>query len=449
MKNLQLHTPTGLNDLLPADYQRKRTVERSIEAVFESYGYAFVSSPTLEYLAVFEGKGSIPAGEMYKLGDKNGDMLALRPDMTPAVARMAVTHNMMRTGQKNAQEYDQVEPQQGVDYPLRLCYIEKAFRDHERFLGRENEFTQAGAELMGDSSPEADAELIALAVQGLLATGLKNFRVDIGQVDFLPGILEELQATLSDGEQETFMGYMIQRDYVAAESLAAKAKHNIGSAQSASASFLSDLTQLTGGMDMLARARSFVTNEKAQNSLKHLEEVYSILRDQGLSDYILIDLSMTGQLDYYTGVIFKGYAKGSGTTVVDGGRYDRMLTELKDVKDKHISAMGFGIKVEGLLDALAAQGIEFEVEFADTLLAYHSSARAVALRTADIMRQQKLKLEVSLLHKDAGLEAQKVYALGKGLKGVLYFADPDVVLLVDLSTGEEQRVRVDELVVTF
>jgi len=385
MKKLHLHTPGGLTDLLPGSYKCKRALERQIEAVFERYGYSFISSPSLEYLQVFESKGSIPAAEMYKLGDRNGDMLALRPDMTPAVARIAATHNLAESGQA-----------------LRLCYIEKVFRDNERFQGRENEHSQAGAELMGISSPEADAELIALAVQSFLAGGLKNFRVDIGQVDFLPGVLAELEMA----ESKDFIKHMIRRDYVSAEKITEKFKHKIPAGK-----LLSELTQLTGGLDMLKRCRTMISNSQAQAALSHLEEVYGILQDQGLAEHILLDLSMTGHLGYYTGIIFKGYAKGSGTTVVDGGRYDKM--------NKDIPAVGFGIKIDRLLDALSAQGVGFVDENELTLLAYHKSARAVALSKADAMRKQGEHLENSLINGD--LEAQKEYAKRRGIKKVLYF----------------------------
>ena len=416
MKNLKLHTPTGLNDLLPSTFRRKRNLVRRIEAVFEGYGYAFVSSPTLEYLAVFEGIGSIPVTEIYKLGDRNGDMLALRSDMTPAVARMAATHNLMKSS------------------PLRLCYIEKAFRNHERFQGRENEFTQAGAELMGISSPEADAELIALAVHGLIAAGLVNFRVDIGEVNFLPGVLSELETALSEAERRAFIHHMIKRDYVSAEKLAAKAKHIIPAGE-----LLSDLTQLAGGLEMLNRALSMLSNPQSQKALRHLKSVYEILQDQNLARHILLDLSMTGQLDYYTGVIFKGYAKGSGTTVVDGGRYDQMIS----IDAKPVPAVGFGTKIDGVLDALTAQDISFDEKPADTLLAYHPSARAVALTVGDSMRKNGTFLENSLITGD--LEDHKTYAKSRNLKGILYFADPDTVLLVNLETGHVQKTTVNEL----
>ncbi|MCL2421054.1 MAG: ATP phosphoribosyltransferase regulatory subunit [Defluviitaleaceae bacterium] len=426
MKNLKLHTPGGLSDLLPQSYQFKRAAERQFETVFERYGYTFVSSPTLEYLAVFEGKGSIPVTEIYKLGDRNGDMLAVRPDMTPAVARLTMTHKLLA----------------GSD-PFRICYIEKAFRNHAHLQGRENEFTQAGAELIGVASPEADAELIALAIQGLQAAGLEKFRIDIGQVDFLPGILAELEAALSDEERHAFMDHMIRRDYVAAEALAVKAKAVLsGGPQMPAAILLSDLTKLTGGVDMLRQVQFMAANPQAKEALRHLEAVYAILQDQGLSDHVLLDLSMTGQLDYYTGVIFKGYAKGSGSTVVDGGRYDNLLATFNG-DEAPIPAVGFGIKIEGLLEALTAQGMILEDEATDTLLAYDKSARAVALTTGDVMRKQGLHLENSLVI--GSLEFHKAYALRKNMKGVIYFADEDTVLLVNLETGHEQRVTVEEL----
>jgi len=422
MKNLKLHTPGGLSDLLPKAYRIKHAVERRLETVFERYGYAFISSPTLEYVEVFEGKGSIPITEMYKLGDRNGDMLALRPDMTPVVARMAVTHNLVKD-----------------NMPLRACYIEKAFRNHEHLQGRENEFTQAGAELIGIASPEADAELIALAVQGLQATGLINFRVDIGHVGFLPGVLAGLEVVLSEIDRKAFISHMFSRDYVAAEILAAKAKHVVPSGL-----LLCDLSQLTGGIDMLAQVKLVISNPQALAAIQYLEKVYAVLQDQGLDKHILFDLSMTGQLDYYTGVIFKGYAKGSGATVVDGGRYDRLLGAF-NVKEnsRPIPAVGFGIKIEGIIDALAAQGMTFKDESTDTLLAYQENARSVALTTGDIMRKQGLHLENSLI--TGSLEVHKAYAKGKNLKGILYFADPDTVLLVNLETGQEQAVTVEEL----
>jgi len=421
LKDLKLHTPNGLNDLLPAGYIRKRGVERQIEAVFERYGYAFVSSPTLEYLAVFEGKGSIPSTEMYKFMDRNGDILALRPDMTPAVARIVATNSM--------------------EDPIRLCYIEKAFRHHKHFQGRENEFTQAGAELIcqvcqTSKLAVADAETIAVAVHGLLAAGLTNFRVDIGQVDFLPGVLAELP--MDDNERQAFMDYMISRDYVAAENHVKQINKNAGMTKQVekAVQLLSDLTQLTGGTDILAHAHSLVSETKAQAALRHLEDVYAILRDQGLEKYILLDLGMTGQLDYYTGIIFKGYAKGTGTTIVDGGRYDRLIGSAT-------SAVGFGIKIEGLLDALSAQGIISECKLTDTFLAYHENARAIALQTADVMRQQGVYIENSL--QSGSLEEHKAYAVRKKHKGILYFDMSNKVILVNLETNQEQEVEVSDL----
>ena len=419
--NRQLHTPGGLADMLPVSCQRKRAVEQAISTVFESYGYAFVSSPSLEYLEVFEGKGSISTAQIYKLVDKNGDVIALRPDMTPAIARMAVRHNLIVKG-----------------HPLRLCYIEKTFRDHERLQGRENEITQAGAELMGHSSAEADAEMIALAVQAFISAGLRNFRLDIGQVDFLPGILAEMEEALRSDEKQEFMDHMINRDYVAAEQLIAKSN-------TPAAALLSDLTCLTGSINVLKHAQAIVSKPQAKAALRHLEEVYAILQDQGIGEHILLDLSMTGQLDYYTGIIFKGYAKGSGATVVDGGRYDRMLAEFDSGghSGRSIPAVGFGIKIDGLLEALNAQKVDFGGKSAHMLLSYSKNARASALSIADKMRKKGMRIENCLQSGD--IQAQKAYAIQKKLDCIFYFAEENTVLLIDLKTGTEQKMTAEEL----
>ena len=373
MKNLKTHTPTGLTDQLPAAYQLKRIVERQIEATFEGYGYAFVSSP---------------------LSKNDG-------------------------------------------HPLRLCYIEKAFRNHERFRGRQDEFTQAGAKLIGVTSPEADAELIALAIQSLLAVELDNFRVDISHVGFLSGVLEELRKILSEKDCKNFIKHVIHRNFVDAEAIAAKVKQALPAGE-----LLSDLPQLTGNLDVLKHAYNMTTNEKAQLTLRHLEKVYDILNDQGLADYVLFDLSMAEQLDYYTGLIFKGYAKGTSSTVVDGGRYDNLLATFNE-KNEKMPAIGFEIKIEGLLDAVNAQDTPFEHEFADTLVAYAENARAAALANADILRKQGLYLINHL--KAETLDSVKNYASDHKFKGIIYFASSDEVVLINLETKQEHEVSVEEL----
>ncbi|MDR1664330.1 MAG: ATP phosphoribosyltransferase regulatory subunit [Clostridiales bacterium] len=329
--DLKRRTPAGLHDLTPEAYAQKRGIERKIEKIFEGYGYRFISSPTLEYRAVFEGKGGLPTARMYGFPDQNGDMLALRPDMTPAAARIAATHPRLGLGEK----------------PLRLCYIEKAFRNQEYLQGKDGEFTQAGAELYGVCSPDADAEMVALAVESLKTAGLRGFRVDIGQVDFLRGVLEG--SGLDDACRRAVARLMLSHDYVGVEHLIEASGETV--TESARV-ILSDLTRWIGGADVLKQAEAFASHPLSVAALRHLEEVYELLNHKNLNDYVLFDLSMTGHFDYYTGIVFRGYASGAGYAVVDGGRYDNLLAAF----GKASPAVGFGIRLEGLMDALNGGG---------------------------------------------------------------------------------------------
>lgn len=179
MKQL-LHTPEGVRDIYNSEYERKLAVEGRIREVFRSYGYGELQTPSFEFFDIFnKERGSVASREMYKFFDREGNTLALRPDMTPPVARCAAKYYMEET------------------FPLRFAYLANIFINHSSYQGRLKESTVQGAELIGDDSSDADAELIALAVNALLAAGLGDFQVDVGQVEFFNGLVEEAGSTPS------------------------------------------------------------------------------------------------------------------------------------------------------------------------------------------------------------------------------------------------------------
>ena len=141
----KLHTPEGVKDYLPCEAAFKSEVERNIETVFYRYGFLPVSSPTFEYMEVFDGNGGLSPNQMYKFIDRDSSSLALRADMTPVIARIAAT------------AYEK------KDIPLRFYYFENVFRHNENYQGKLREFTQAGIELIGVNSYDADAEKIGRA----------------------------------------------------------------------------------------------------------------------------------------------------------------------------------------------------------------------------------------------------------------------------------------------
>ena len=173
MKNQLLHTPEGVRDIYNEECERKIILEGRLLSVLKSYGYHPIQTPTFEFFDIF-GKeiGTTPSRDLYKFFDREGNTLVLRPDITPSIARCASKYYI----------------EQAI--PIRLCYTGNTFRNNSSYQGRLKENTQSGAELIGDGSVEADAEMLALSAQLLKAAGLKEFQLSVGHADFLRGLFE-------------------------------------------------------------------------------------------------------------------------------------------------------------------------------------------------------------------------------------------------------------------
>ena len=142
----KLHTPEGVRDIYNKECEIKLALQKKLSTVLHLYGYQDIQTPTFEYYDVFRKEiGSISTRELYKFFDRDGNILALRPDITPSVARAAATLF------------------EGEDMPIRLCYAGNTFINHTSYQGRLKENTQLGAELIGLDSIEADAEMLAMA----------------------------------------------------------------------------------------------------------------------------------------------------------------------------------------------------------------------------------------------------------------------------------------------
>ncbi|MDO5388277.1 MAG: ATP phosphoribosyltransferase regulatory subunit, partial [Clostridia bacterium] len=191
----KLHTPEGVKDYLPNECILKKNIEKNIAQVFESYGYLPVTSPTFEYNDVFCGMGGVKDSRVFKFLDHDGSLLVLRPDMTPAIARIAAT-----AYNKN-------------DLPLKFYYIDNMFRTNKNYQGKLREFTQAGIELLGVNSIEADAEVVTAAISSLLNSGVNDFKLDLGHALFLKGVIEE--ANVNEDVASAIQMNIIKKNYVA------------------------------------------------------------------------------------------------------------------------------------------------------------------------------------------------------------------------------------------
>ena len=325
--NLLKELPRGVQDYLPEECGVKRGIEQELRKIFLSNGYREVATPAFEYYNVFSGgTGSYKEQHMIKFFDRDGRILALRPDITVPIARMAATSM----------------PEENT---LRLFYIQNAYQLFDGNIRQKSEHTQAGVEFFGRGGSGADSEIIALAIKTLLSLGLRDFKVDIGQAGFFKGLIadsgigeeraEELK-NLIDFKNTVELEYALSQMDIGAET---KKK-------------LMALPELFGGREALAFAEELAAGELCEKALENLREIYEMLCDMGYENYISIDLGMLHDIEYYSGVIFRGLISEVGFPVLSGGRYDGLAGKFG--KDR--PAIGFALDLKRAMTALDRQG---------------------------------------------------------------------------------------------
>ena len=316
--------PYGTKDILPTDAALKRTMENELVRLFLAWGYKEVITPTFEYHETLKAGAPDTADDSsFRFFDRNGRMLALRPDMTTPIARVAV----MRM-----KEYP---------LPLRLFYLANVFRQEETQAGRQCEFYQAGVELLGAGGVAADAEVVTLAVESLLAAGLTDFQVCLGQVDFISGIMSEAGLDAPTGHK--VKQALIERNMVGLAELLEECRMEPGIRQ-----LLQQLPMLHGKKEMLQEIKGQVKNKSSQ------AEIYDLLEHYGIDRYVMFDLGIIRDFDYYTGMVFETYTTGLGYPICGGGRYDRMAAAF----GREQPATGFAMGIERVLMALERQGLD-------------------------------------------------------------------------------------------
>ncbi len=324
-----IHTPEGVRDIYGEEYDKKLALEEKLHHCLKSYGYHDIQTPTFEFFDVFSSRiGTIPSKELYKFFDKEGNTLVLRPDFTPSIARAAAKYFMEE------------------ELPLRLCYKGNTYTNHISYQGLLKEMTQIGAELIGDPSPEGDAELISLVITCMKATGIEEFQVSIGQVEFFKGICEE--AGMNEEEEQNVRDKISNKNYFATEEILEQLKIKKHLKE-----VILQITDFFGSIEKMKEAKALVQNLRSKEAICRLERLYEVLLVYGVEKYVTFDLSMLSKYNYYTGVIFKAYTYGVGDALMKGGRYDKLLMEF----GKNAPAIGFTIIVDTLLSAIARQKI--------------------------------------------------------------------------------------------
>ena len=391
MKDILLHTPEGVRDIYNSEFQRKDAVENSMKDVMKHYGFHQFMTPTFEYFAIFnKERGTVPSKDMYKFVDRDGETLVLRPDMTPQAARCVAKYF------KNE------------ELPIRLFYHGSVYVNHSGYQGKLKESTQIGAELYNDATPEADAEMAALMIDCLSASGLTKFQVVAGQADFFRALVEE--AGFSEEETDELRRLIEMKNVFGVEQLLEE--------KEISAELKEVFTKLSthfGSIETIHNMKKITANERAVAALTRLEQFYDALCFYGKEDHISFDLGMLSQFNYYTGILFRAYTHGTGDVIAAGGRYDSLVGQF----GKQAPALGIAVYSDQLLTALLRQGLLEHPAAEGTLIVYSEENKKNAVETAVKLRAEghAVTLLKTGVHSDTALDA---YAQNIGAKTILH-----------------------------
>lgn len=322
--------PQGVKDSLPDEARKITIVEQGIISVLEKCGFKRIITPYLEYLDVLcIGLGTELKDKVFKFIDPvSGKVVAIRPDITPQIARIVATR--MRD----------------CALPLKICYSEKVLRYQEHRSGKPREIQQIGAELITKKpSYEADAEILTAAINALIDLGIKDFKIDIGNVGFVKAVLDNLK--LDDKDKATIKDAIALKDRTTLETILDKLGNKLTNKHKKTINIIPSL--FGRGKEVIELALSnIINNKQAKIVAEDLLKLLNTLETRGLKKFITIDLSEIRGFDYYTGIIFEGFANGVGKAIMTGGRYDNLMQRY----GYPCAAVGFAFDVENIVTVM-------------------------------------------------------------------------------------------------
>ncbi len=393
MRRQLLHTPEGVRDIYNGECEKKLKIQEELHRTLLQFGYHTIQTPTFEFFDVFNREiGTIPSKDLYKFFDREGNTLVLRPDITPSIARAAAMYFEEET------------------MPIRLCYMGNIFINNSSYQGRLKESTQLGAELIGDNSIEADAEILAMTVESMKRAGLKEFQISVGHAEFFKGLAEA--AGLSEEQEDELRELIANKNFFGVEEVIANLPME------------EELRQLFGLLDgfydspeQFAQAKQFAAKyERVAYALEHLSRLHEVLKSYQVEKYISYEMGAISDYHYYTGIIFAGYTFGSGEPVVKGGRYDKLLKYF----GKDAPSIGFAIALDQLLAAVSRQKTENVEIIPRELILYTEGKEQEAIHTAKTRREQGAYVELQKMTVGKAKSDYEAYAKRMGITEITF-----------------------------
>ena len=392
MNQNRLITPEGTRDLLFEECTARHRVEDRIKEVLLPRGFSEVITPALEFYDVFSlPRHGLPQENMYKLVDRKGRLMAVKPDLTMPIARVACTR---------LREHP---------LPLRLFYNQSAYRINPADSGHSDEVDQIGIELIGAGERRADFETLVLAIRSMENCGLSGYRIEIGHI----GICNALTARLglSPDQKEDLRELIMSKNYPELNDR----MEQMRDMQTAAA--LRQLPALFGGEEVLDQLGSLIDDPAINEVIEYLRLLLKDLKELGVDNHVSLDLGIVGRNEYYTGIVFQGYTEGIGDTVLTGGRYDTLLSDY----GIDLPAIGFGIDVDAVARVLRGSW-NFQLT-PDVLVFPYPGYEVKAMKEIEKLVQMGFQAEFAVC---ATSDEAKLYAARKGVP-TLYFVGEDIV----------------------
>lgn len=319
---IQKNLPDGTRDLIYEDALARRELEDTLLSLYLRLGYKPIATPDYEFYDVFDhGQRYIKEESIFKFTGSDGRLIALRPDNTCPAARVALSRL-------------KDEP-----LPLLLCYSQNVYRNNTAFHAKRSQVLQSGVEIIGGDRRRADIRCLFTAIEALRRCGNgKPCKLEIGHAGFFASLLSEYRLREEDAEN--------LRSFAAARNSGGYA-FTLRMTDPRAVELAGELPRLCGDRTVLDRARTLAgENARANEILDELDSLCRIFGEAGYGDDLLIDLGIVQKIEYYTGLVFRGYVDGVGEAVLSGGRYDSLLANYGD----DIPACGFAFNLSALAE---------------------------------------------------------------------------------------------------
>ncbi|MDU1052672.1 ATP phosphoribosyltransferase regulatory subunit [Clostridium baratii] len=355
--------PEGSRDLIFNECRKKKIIINGLEKTFETFGYDEVITPTVEYYKTFSiDDKCMDEEKIYKIFESSGRILALRPDMTLPIARVVSTK------------------MKEVKTPIRLRYTSNIFRVNRKFDGKKNEYTDLGVELIGVPELDGDIEVLTMALEGFKKLNISNFKLEIGNIKFFNEIFDK--SKIREDEKEKLAELIEEKSLIELEKFL-----NSLEIEESKRNFFKRLPWLFGDEDILNNNIEFKEDKDVMSAILYLKKINKILKELGYEDNITFDLGMVPGVNYYTGIIFKGYIEGARAPVLSGGRYDNLIKSF----GRDLPAVGFSIDVDLILENI---NFNNEEKIKEYIIYYGKNKLVQAIKESRAIRDKGIRVKL-------------------------------------------------------